>query len=62
MIYLNWYLQYQNIDYDKVSLIFQSRSTWLHVKAFLTEQTSEHHRANWESKNLYLSPTRFVWQ
>ena len=29
------------------------------LKAFL-KQTSEHHRTNWESKNLYLSPTHFV--
>ena len=32
------------------------------LKALSTEQTSEHHRTNWESKNLYLSPTCFVWQ
>ena len=63
MMYLNWYLRYQTIDYDRVSLIFLSRSMLLHIKkAYLTEQTSEHHCTNWESKNLKLTPMRYVWQ
>ena len=33
MIYLNWYLRYQIIDYDRMSLVFLSRSTWLHIKS-----------------------------
>ena len=27
MMYLNWYLRYQTIDYDRVTLSFLSRST-----------------------------------
>ena len=29
----NWFSRYQTIDYDRVSLIFLSRSTWLHIKS-----------------------------
>ena len=63
MMKLKWYVRYQTIDYDSVNLIFLSSSMWLHIKGeffllqFLTEQTSEHHCTNWESKNLYLSPS-----
>ena len=31
MMYRNWYLRYQTIDYDRVSLIFLSRSMLLHI-------------------------------
>ena len=33
------------------------------IRIFAKERTlNEHHCTNWESKDLYLSPTRFVWQ
>ena len=42
MMYLNWYLRYQTIDYDRVSLIFLLRlgGRDFTLKAFLTEKTS----------------------
>ena len=43
-------------------LNFSSEVDVTSLKGFLTEQTIEHHCTNWESKNLYLSSTRFVWQ
>ena len=35
MIYLNWCLWYQTINYDRVSSIFLSRSTWLRIKSVI---------------------------
>ena len=35
MIYLNWCLWYQTINYDRVSSIFLSKSTWLHIKSVI---------------------------
>ena len=59
MIYLNWYLRYQTIDYERVSLIILSRSTWLHIKSIFdgTNQWASLHELR--KKKLVFIPHAF---
>ena len=59
IIYLNWYLTYQTIDYDRVSLIILSRSTWLHIKSIFdgTNQWASLHELR--KKKLVFIPHAF---